>query len=162
MFAFIAKKLMESDLQFFRDKVVEERIAFYVEVRVGYDFSRSLGHSIDLGTSPQFYRVDPSQLSESQQAYLRDKKRKLDKEPAKLCSLHEQDCVLVDFVDCLLYFVLHHSVKILEVLTIVQYKCADFMYDYMQMLQNKRSKTTSDIESKMVKALGWLPSLLLL
>ena len=154
MFAFIAQKLMEGDVQFFRDKIVEERIAFYVEVRVGYDFSRSLGHSLDLGTSPRFYRVDPSQLSASQQAYLRDNKRKLDKEPPKLCSFHQQDTVLVDFVDCLLYFILNHSVIVLDVLTIVQYKCADFMYNYMQMLQDKRSKTTSDIESKMVKALG--------
>ena len=154
MFAFIAQKLMEVDVQFFRDKIVEERIAFYVEVRLGYDFSRSLGHSLDLGTSPRFYRVDPSQLSASQQAYLRDNKRKLDKEPPKLCSFHQQDTVLVDFVDCLLYFILNHSVIVLDVLTIVQYKCADFMYNYMQMLQDKRSKTTSDIESKMVKALG--------
>ena len=156
MFALIAKKLMDGDLDWFRDKVVEEKISFYIQVRVGYSFSHSLSHSIDLGMFPRLYRVEPSQLSVSQQAYLRrpTTKRNLNGEPAKLCSLHEDDCTIADFADCLLYMKLHHSVVIREVLTIVQYTCADFMSDYMQMLQDKRAESTSNVESKMVKALG--------
>ncbi len=154
MFSFVAKKLMEGDLQFFRDKAVEENIMFYIQVRVGYSFTHSLTNSIDLGTSPQFYRVEPSQLSASQQAYLQQTKRKLHKETPKLCSLHSDDGTISDFADGLLYFTMFHSVIIREVLTIVQCKSANFMTDYMESLGERRSASSSNVESKLMKALG--------
>ena len=153
IFAMVTKKLMNADLDWFRDKAVEEKISYYIEIQAGYSFPHSLYHSIDLGMFPQFHRVDPSQLTAAQQQYLQTSKRKLEKEPAKLVSLHK-DGIITDFVDNLLYMVLFHSVIIRDVLTIVQYTCADFMCSYMQILQNKRSISTSNVESKLMKNLG--------
>ena len=154
MFAMVAKKLLDADLDWFRDKAVEENISYYIEIQAGYSFSHSLYHSIDLGMFPQFHRVDPSQLTNTQQQYLHTSKRKLEKEPAKLVSLHQEDCTITDFADNLLYMIMFHSVIIRDVLTIVQYTCADFMCNYMQMLQDKRSTSTSNVESKLMKNLG--------
>ena len=154
LFNLIAKKFLENDLDWFRDKAVEENISYYIQIQAGYSFVDSLAHSIDLGPSPRFHRVDPSELTASQQAYLRGSKRKLEKEPPKLCSLHQEDCTITDFVDCLFYMRMFHSIIVKDVLVIVQYTCANFLAPYMQMLQQKRAESTSNVESKIMKALG--------
>ena len=75
-----------------------------------------------------------------------------------LVSVHDQNNRRVDFVFALLQMVVEGSCRITEVVSIVVYRHEKLMAEYLQGLQNARSKSTSPLESRLIKGLGMFTS----
>ena len=152
-FQFLAQKLMSLDLDYFKNKVVNENITYYCTVVINYDFEASLSHSLDLSMFPTMQSCEEKDLTSDQRAYLRENKRNISKAPPKLVSLH-QNGEWTDFVTGILYLCFHHSCQVVDVISILEYECADLMSPWLRHLQNNRAKATSNIESKLYKNLS--------
>ena len=152
-FKFLAEKLMSLDLEYFKEKVVKENMTYYCTVVINYDFEASLSHSLDLSMFPTMQTCKEEDLTADQRAYLRDNKRNISKAPPKLVSLH-QNGEWTDFVTGILYLCFHHSCQVVDVLSIMEFECADLMSPWLGHLQHNRAKATSNIESKLYKNLA--------
>ena len=153
-FKYIADKLREVNIEFFVNKAENERKSFLFEVVLSYNFKASLQSSIDLGCFPFFKNVANSELSSDQQRHLAQTKRDCSREPAKLVSTHENNRVVVDFVDNLLYLLRFHSCYIVDVLSITVFETAPFLADYVQSLQVARSRAVSPLLGRIIKNLS--------
>ena len=123
-----------------------------------YSFEHSLSNSIDIGPLPQLRAVLTSELAPEQSG-----ENDLFSKPAKsgtptLISVHDQNNRRVDFVFALLQMVVEGSCRITEVVSIVVYRHEKLMAEYLQGLQNARSKSTSPLESRLIKGLGMFTS----
>ena len=153
-FRYIASQILATNIEFFQQKITEENLTYFCTVKMSYHFKDSLAHSLDLGTMPTLKKSTLQNLTEDQQQYLFTSGRNIEKEPAKLISVHEKDCQTSDFIVSLLYMVTHHSCQIVEVLSIVEYECADLFSPWVDFLGKKRAQSSSNLEGKICKNLG--------
>ena len=119
-----------------------------------YSFTHSLANSIDIGPLPQLRAVLTSELAPEQSG-----KSGLFSTPAKtgtptLVSVHDHNNRRVEFVFALLQMIVEGSCRITEVRSIIVYRHERLMAEYLQGLQDARSKATSPLESRLIKGLG--------
>ena len=150
-FRYISEQLKKMNIAFFVEMATREKKSFLFEVVLDYNFEDSLGSSIDLGVFPYFKKVNNQELTQDQQDVLSGLSRNCDREPAKLVSAHRQKHHVTDFVDNIAYLVYLHSCRITEVLSIVSFRTAPFLRDYVQQLQDERSRSSSAILARIIK-----------
>ena len=61
---------------------------------------------------------------------------------------------VIDFIDNILFLLIHQSCVLVEVEEVIIYRQADFFRPYITYLQHQRGKSTSKLLSKQIKALG--------
>ena len=149
----LAHQIKSLNLDFFRDKVVNEKMTYFVTVEIAYDFLDSLRHSVDLSMFPILKSCSEGELTEDQRSYLAQNKKNISKAPPKLVSYH-RDGQLTDFIGGVLYMCVHHSCKVVDVISIVEYECCNIMGPWLNFLQHKRADASSNIESKLYKNLA--------
>ena len=153
-FIHLAKQLKKANVTFFESKATAERKSFLFEVVLSYNFKDSIQSSIDLGCFPSFKNVANTELSADQQAHLAQTKRDCFCEPPKLVSTHENNRIVIDFVDNLLYLLCFHSCYIVDVLSVTVFDTAPFLADYIESLQHARARATSPVLGRIIKNLA--------
>ena len=149
----IEENLRGLNLEFFQKLCQEHSTGFLFRIVLDYDRVESLQTSVDFSMFPRFRSVKLSELSSDQQNEARKMNRKVDKEPPKLVSTMEKQEV-VDYLENVLFLIIHMSCRIVEIKEIVIYKHCDIFKDYIGYLQKQRAMATSSVEAKLIKALG--------
>ena len=152
-FRFVRQQILSLNVDFFRDKIVNERVTYFCSLKVSYNFEDHLTHSIDLGLFPTRRVTKAHELTRDQQAYLLSCNRDVEKEPTKLVSTHEEG-IMNDFIVAILYQSLFHSLEIHDVFYIIEYQVADIISPWLHQLGEKRACSSSNVESKLYKNLG--------
>ena len=75
-------------------------------------------------------------------------------ETPRLISTHDQHHRRCEFIQSLLYMIVNCSVKVKEVVRIITFQHERLFADYLQGLQNLRARSTSNLESKLIKNLA--------
>lgn len=154
-FEYLAKQLRETNIDFFVRQAEKYKRSFLFEVEISYDYEQSLFNSVCLNAFPFFKRVNLRELGKDQiKDFLAQGKRISNKHgPQKLVSTHENR-TLIEFIDNLLYMITHHSVILVNILSVVVFETESYMKSYIQDLQNHRAKASSPLQKKVIKLLG--------
>ena len=153
LFQEIVKNLQSLNLEYFLEMAVEKKQGMLITCRLDYDKNLALKTCLDFSMFPHFKKVRADQLTNEQQNQAIQLRKKIDKEPPKLISSMETRQV-IDFIDNILFLLVHQSCVLVEVEEIIIYRQADFFRPYVTYLQRQRGKSTSKLLSKQIKALG--------
>ena len=153
-FNHIVRQLSDLNIDFFVEKSVYEQKGFLVTCTLGYNFQDSLENTIDLSCFPKYQRVSMDQLTRDQIWSFNNESRNIEKDPAKLISSYENENLVTDFIDNIIYLLINHSCSILSVESVIVYEHSSFMLEYMNYLQSARSLATSNLEGRLIKNLS--------
>ena len=153
LFQEIAKNLRALNLEYFVETATEQQKGMLITCQLDFDKDLALKTSMDLSMFPHFKKVTADLLTHDQQKQAVELKKPIDRDPAKLVSSMEKREV-TDFVDNILFLLIHQSCVLVEVKEIVIYRQAPFFRDYINYLQQQRGKSVSKLLGKQIKALG--------
>ena len=152
----IVKNLTDLNLDYFLELSSVRKMGILLKAEIDFDHNEALTTSLDFSNFPSFRTVEINELSEDQQREAAKLRKNVSREPPKLVSTCEKTEV-TDFIENLLFMLVHQSCKIVKVNLIVTYEHSDYFKNYISFLQKQRALATSSIEGKMVKALGKPP-----
>ena len=152
-FKLIEEKLKNVDLDFFYNLTTERQQGILFRLVLDYDPVACLPMSLDLSMFPRFKSVSANELSQDQRNEAKELGKNLDRDYPKLVSNMERGEV-VDFLENILFLLIHQSCHIVEIRQMVVYRQSDYLSDYIHFLQTQRALATSNVEGRIIKALG--------